>query len=138
MFRVLKLTSPASIGASSTSRFSDTYPVGSLIPWEFPARDDRAPVTICWYDGDLRPPRPKELAAGEPMSNADGEGMLLIGDRDKILCGFEGKRPRLIPDSRMKEFQPPPDDLPKSLGAYREWLNAIRGDEEPRANFEFE
>jgi predicted dehydrogenase len=138
MFRVLKLASPLSVGASSTPRFPETYPIGSLIRWEFPARADRAPVTICWYDGDLRPPRPPELASGEPMSNGDGEGMLLVGDRGKILCGFEGERPRLIPDSRMKDFQPPPDDLPKSPGAYREWLDAIRGGEQPRANFEFE
>jgi predicted dehydrogenase len=138
MFRVLKLTCATSVGASSTPRFPETYPVGSLINWEFPAREDRAPVTIHWYDGDLRPPRPKELALGEPMSNQDGEGMLLVGDHGKILCGFEGEHPHLIPDSRMKAFQPPPDNLPESPGAYREWLNAIRGGEQPRANFDFE
>jgi predicted dehydrogenase len=138
LFRVLKLTSPVTVEASSTPRFPETYPVGSLIHWEFPAREDRAPVTIHWYDGDLRPRRPKELQPGDRMSNEDGEGMLLVGDHGKILCGFEGEHPRLIPRSRMQHFQPPPDDLPKSPGAYREWLNAIRGGEQPRANFQFE
>ncbi|MGH9434274.1 MAG: Gfo/Idh/MocA family protein [Terriglobia bacterium] len=138
MFRVLKLTSPTSVEASSTPRFPESFPVGALIHWDFPAREGRAPVTIHWYDGDLRPPRPQELAPGEAMSNQDGEGMLLVGDQGKILCGFEGEHPRLIPGSRMKTFQPPPDNLPKSPGAYREWLNAIRGGEQPRANFEFE
>src|SRR5208337_2325286 len=56
----------------------------------------------------------------------------------KILCGFEGQNPRLIPASRMKVFEPPPDDLAKSPGAYQEWLGAIRGGAPPRANFEFE
>ncbi|MGH9398272.1 MAG: Gfo/Idh/MocA family protein [Terriglobia bacterium] len=138
MFRVLKLTSPAYVEASSTPRFPETYPVGALMHWEFPEREGRAPVVIHWYDGDLRPPRPKELAPGEHMSHEDGEGMLFVGDQGKILCGFEGQKPRLIPDSRMKEFERPPDNLPKSPGAYREWLNAIRGAEPPRANFEFE
>jgi predicted dehydrogenase len=139
MFRVLKLASPTRVEGSSTPRFPETYPVGSMIHWEFPAREDRAPVTIHWYDGDLRPPRPAELATGERMSSAeDGEGMLLVGDSGKILCGFEGQHPRLIPSSRMKTFQPPPDDLPKSPGAYQEWLSAIRGGPSPRANFEFE
>jgi predicted dehydrogenase len=139
MFRVLELTSPVSVEASSTPRFPETYPVGSLIHWEFAAREDRSPVTIHWYDGDLRPPRPTELAPDEHMSDVeDGEGMLLVGDRGKILCGFEGQNPRLIPASRMKAFEPPPDDLPKSPGAYQEWLAAIRGGAAPRANFEFE
>lgn len=138
LFRVLKLTSPTSVGASSTPRFAESYPVGAFMHWDFPAREDRAPVTIHWYDGDLRPPRPKELEPGEHMSSGDGEGMLFVGDDGKILCGFEGEHPRLIPRHRMKEFQQPPDDLPKSPGAYREWLNAIRGGEQPRANFEFE
>ncbi len=138
MFRVLKLTSPTLVQASSTPRFKETFPVGSLIRWDFPAREDRAPVSIHWYDGHLRPSRPAELAAGEHMSAGDGEGMLLVGDQGKILCGFEGENPRLIPSSRMKAFQPPPDNLPKSPGGYREWLNAIRGGEAPRANFQFE
>jgi len=139
MFRALKLTSPVSVDASSTPRFPETYPVGSIIHWEFAAREDRAPVTIHWYDGDLRPPRPAELEPDEHMSDVeDGEGMLLVGERGKILCSFEGQNARLIPASRMKAFQPPPDDLPKSPGAYQEWLGAIRGGAPPRANFEFE
>jgi predicted dehydrogenase len=138
LFRVLKLTAPTSVEASSTPRFRETYPVGALAHWEFPARQDRAPVTVHWYDGDLRPPRPPELAPGERMSNEDGEGLLLVGDHGKILCGFEGQNPRLIPSARMASFQPPPDDLPPSPGAYQEWLNAIRGGPLPRANFEFE
>lgn len=138
LFRVLKLTSPTSVEASSTPSFPETYPAGTLIRWEFPAREDRANVTLHWYDGDLRPPRPPELEPGEPMSNRAGEGMLLVGDQGKLLCGFEGEYPRLIPASRMKAFQPPTDNLPKSPGAYREWVNAIRGGEPPRANFEFE
>ncbi len=139
LFRVLELTAPTRVEASSTPRFPETYPVGELVHWEFPARRDRAPVTIHWYDGHLRPERPKELLPDELMSDpSDGEGMMFVGDEGKILCGFEGEHPRLIPASRMKSFAPPPDNLPKSPGAYREWLNAIRGGELPRANYEFE
>ncbi len=139
LFRVLELTAPTHVEASSTPRFPETYPVGELVHWEFPARRDRTPVTIHWYDGHLRPERPKELLPNELMSDpSDGEGMLFVGDEGKILCGFEGEHPRLIPSSRMKSFVPPPDNLPKSPGAYREWLDAIRGGPAPRANYEFE
>jgi hypothetical protein len=80
-----------------------------------------------------------ELDFAEHMSDAeDGEGMLLEGERGKILCGFEGQNARLIPSSRMKAFEPPPDNLPKSPGAYEEWIAAMRGGAQPRASFEFE
>jgi predicted dehydrogenase len=139
MFRVLELTTPTSVDGSSTPLFPETFPLGELVHWEFPARGDRVPVTIHWYDAHLRPQRPAELLPGELMSDrGDGEGMLLVGDKGKILCSFEGQHARLIPTSRMKTFTPPPDNLPKSPGAYREWLDAIRGGPKPRANYEFE
>ena len=40
MFRVLKLASPVKVDASSTPRFPETYPVGSLIHWELPDAED--------------------------------------------------------------------------------------------------
>lgn len=139
LFRVLELTAPTRVEASSTARFPETYPTAELVHWEFPARGDRAPVVVHWYDAHLRPPRPAELAHGELMSDPeDGEGMLFVGDKGKILCGFEGQHPKLIPDARRAAFTPPADDLPKSPGAYREWLEGIRGGPRPRANFEFE
>ncbi|MGH9535166.1 MAG: Gfo/Idh/MocA family protein [Terriglobales bacterium] len=143
LFRVLELTAPTAVEASSTPRFKETFPVAELVRWEFPARQgalggERTPVVVHWYDAHLRPPRPTELARGEAMSASDGEGMLYVGDKGKILCGFEGENPRLIPASRMQGFQPPPDDLPVSPGAYQEWLHAIQGGPMPRANFEFE
>ncbi len=139
LFRVLALTAPRAVEASSTARFPESWPVAELVHWEFPARAGRAPVDIYWYDAHLRPPRPKELAPGELMSSPqDGEGLLFVGEKGKILCGFEGEHPRLLPSRRMQSFTPPPDDLPKSPGAYREWLDAIRGGPQPRASYEFE
>ncbi|MGH9406548.1 MAG: Gfo/Idh/MocA family protein [Terriglobia bacterium] len=142
LFRVLELTAPTHVEGSSTPLFPESFPVGELVRWEFPARSGRAPVAINWYDAHLRPPRPPELAPGELMSDPeDGEGMLFVGEEGKILCGFEGQHPRLIPASRAEAFTPPPDNLPKSPGAYREWLNAIRagrGGPPPGANYEFE
>lgn len=139
LFRVLELTAPTSVEGSSTPLFPETFPVGELVHWEFPVRHGRAPVLINWYDAQLRPRRPKELKQGQLMSDPEnGEGMLFVGDKGKILCGFMGGNPRLLPTSRMKDFTPPPDNLPKSPGAYQEWLAAIRGKGKTRASYEFE
>src|SRR6202007_2398877 len=91
------------------------------------------------YDGGLRPSRPEELDdPSTTMEGEDGEGLLFVGDKGKILCGFNGAKPRLIPDSKMKAFQPPPKTLPRSPGNEREWLDACKGSKvKPGGNFEF-
>ena len=115
--------------------------MASLIHFNFPARGDMPPVKFTWYDGGLRPPRPEELEDDRPftMEGEDGEeGLLFVGDRGKILCGFNGAKPRLIPDAKMKAFQPPPKTLPRSPGNEREWLDAAKGGKtKPGGNFEF-
>src|SRR2546422_749214 len=62
-----------------TLSLHDALPISSLVHYYFPARGEMPPVTIHWYDGSLRPPRPLELEPGREMSR-ENEGMLLLGD----------------------------------------------------------
>jgi hypothetical protein len=72
------------------------------------------------------------------MTGEGGEGLLFIGDRGTLLCGFTGGNPKLIPESKMKDFKQPPKTLPRSPGNEREWLDACKGSQtKPGANFEF-
>lgn len=137
IFRVLKLGPPASVEASSTRTFKETYPAASIMHFQFPARGEMPPVRLTWYDGGLRPLRPVELEDGREMGR-ENEGLLFIGDRGSILCGFNGSDPRLIPESKMQEFKQPPKTLPRSDGNYREWIQACKGGKPGGANFEFE
>jgi len=68
----------------------------------------------------------------------ENEGLLFVGDRGSIMCGFNGTDPRLIPESRMRDFQQPPKTLPRSPGNYREWIDACKSGKPGGANFEFE
>src|SRR6266581_3058177 len=102
IFRVLKLEAPASVEASSSERYEETYPLASVIHYNFPARGDMPPLKFTWYDGGLKPSRPEELEQDRPLKGDDeegGEGLLFVGDRGKILCAFNGANPRLIPES---------------------------------------
>jgi predicted dehydrogenase len=138
IFRVLKLGAPTSVEASSTDRYSETYPQACIVHFDFPARDDMPPVRLTWYDGGLTPPRPEEMEEGRPMSGEEGEGLLFVGDKGTILCGFNGRRPKLIPEAKMKAYKQPPKTLPRSPGNEREWLDACKGSKaKPGANFEF-
>ncbi len=146
--RVLKLGPPASVEGSRSGEYivkdgntelyesTESYPRASLMHFHFPAREGMQPVTIHWYDGGIKPPRPAELESGQELED---EGLLFVGTKGKLLCGFNGRRPRLIPDSRMEEFSKkmPPQTLEPSIGHYEEWFRAIRGGEPADANFLF-
>jgi len=136
IFRVLKLSAPASVEASSTETYKETFPKASIIHYSFPARDDMPLVTLTWYDGGLKPPRPEELEDGRDMSEGN-EGLMFVGDKGTILCGFTGENPRLIPEAKMKAYRQPPKSLPRSPGNYREWLDACKGGKPGGANFAF-
>lgn len=142
IFRVLKLEAPVSVEASTTDRYDETYPMASIIHFDFGARGDMPPVKFTWYDGGLKPPRPDELEPDRPFKipeEEEDEGLLFVGDGGKILCGFNGSHPRLIPQSRMDAYKQPPKTLPRSPGNEREWLDACKGGKvKPGGNFEFE
>src|SRR5579872_1745809 len=141
IFRVLKLEAPLSVEASSSDRYDETFPLASIVRYNFPARGDMPPVKFTWYDGGLKPERPEELEENRPLKGdgEEDEGLLFIGDRGKILCSFNGGHPKLIPQSKMDAFKPPPPTLPRSPGNEREWLDACKGGPvKPGGNFEFE
>jgi hypothetical protein len=146
IFRILKLGSPATVEASRSQYWTIqdytwhkhinrvSYPRASLIRWEFPARGDMPPVALSWYDGGLRPPICKELESdGAAMPS---EGMLFVGDRGKLLAEFTGGNPRLIPDARMRQFQPPRRTLPRPIGELEQWIRACKGEKASDASFE--
>ncbi|MHC4497819.1 MAG: Gfo/Idh/MocA family protein [Planctomycetota bacterium] len=128
IFRALKLGYPTSVEATSTLVNEETFPVASIVTYEFPARGDMPPVRLTWYDGGLKPPRPRELEEGRKLR---AEGMLFVGDKGKLL------NERLIPESRMKEYGKPPRVLPRSPGHFKEWIDACKGGEPARANFDW-
>jgi predicted dehydrogenase len=143
IFRVLKLEAPTRVEASSTERHAETFPRASIIHFDFPARGDLAPVRLSWYDGGLKPPSPEDLP---PEKELEDEGLLFVGDKGIILCGFSGRDPRLLDGSNAikpapaTEPQPQRPDRPRSGGnlPLRQWIDACKGGKtKPGANFEF-
>lgn len=116
VFKALNLGHPVSVEASATKLSTETYPLGEIVRFEFPARGQMPPVTINWYDGGLKPARPPELEDDDPMQD-----IIYIGDRGKLM----GER--LIPESRMESYKKPPKTLPRSPGHHQEWIAACRG-----------
>ena len=126
--RALKLGHASSVQASSTRVNEETYPLGSMVTYEFPARGDMPACKLVWYDGNLRPPRPEELEQDQTMG---ANGQLLIGDKGKMLGS------QLIPASKRKAYQEPQKTIPRSLGHYVEWIQACKGGKPAGSNFDW-
>jgi predicted dehydrogenase len=132
VFRALKLHAPISIEASSTRVNKETFPLGSMITYNFAARDPMPPVELVWYDGGLRPPRPDELKDNDLMGD---NGLLLVGERGILLSDW--RRWRLYPDELATQFGEPAKSLPRSPGHHQEFINACKGGPPAGSNFDW-
>ena len=91
-------------GISNGGRVSQIgLPKASTIRWRHPATASRPAVDTFWYDGGNKPQTPEELY--EDKEDLADEGMLIIGDKGKILCDFRATNPRLIPKARQAAFE---------------------------------
>jgi len=147
VFRALKLGAPTSIQACSTRANRETFPLGSMVTYHFPARSARPQdinphilglegaaagevempeCKLVWYDGGLRPPRPEGLPPGRRMGD---NGRLLIGDKGFILGD------QAYPESCAEAAQEISARLPKSPGHHAEWVQACKGGAPAGSNF---
>jgi hypothetical protein len=132
----LKLGAPSSVTATSTPVFRETVPLAAIVHYEFPARGDLPPVKLHWYDGGLLPERPAELEDDRVLNPEDG--ILFVGDEGKILVeGWGGHSPRLIPETRMRDYSRPSKSLPRSIGHYQEFIQACKTGTATESNFGF-
>ncbi|MCU0456696.1 MAG: Gfo/Idh/MocA family oxidoreductase [Bacteroidales bacterium] len=67
VFRALKLQYPVSVQAVSSLVNEESYPLSSMVKYEFPARENMPPLTLTWYDGGMRPMRIPEMEDGMEM-----------------------------------------------------------------------
>jgi predicted dehydrogenase len=134
--KALKLKHPTSVHASSTKLFEETYPIASMVHYDFPARNGMVPVRLTWYDGNLKPRRPAELEENRDFGMRSG-GILLVGSKGKILADSHSRSPRLIPESKMESFQLPPKTVPRSIGHYEEWIAACKGGDPAGVDFKY-
>lgn len=132
VFRALKLGAPTSVEATSSRANKETFPLASMITYEFPARGKMAPVKLTWYDGGLRPPRHKAVSDGNLMGT---NGLLLVGDDGVLLSDW--KQWRLLPDKRAKAYGKPPKQLKRSPGHHQEFIDACKGGAKAGSNFDW-
>ena len=135
-FWALKLGHPVSVEGFATNINPETTPFGSMVYYEFGAREGMPAVKAIWYSGGLMPARPAELEPGRKFGGG-GNGILFVGDKGKIMCDGWGGTPRIIPETKMREFKLPPKTLPRSRGHHRDWIDACKGGKPASSNFDY-
>jgi predicted dehydrogenase len=106
-----------------------SFPIASTVRFKFAAKGKRPAVDLFWYDGGIRPPTPEELL--EDNGELTIEGMMFVGEKGKILAGFRGENPRIIPERKAREYQAaqanqtrPPAERSRRDTA---WVDAFKG-----------
>lgn len=120
--------------------FPDSCPPSSHATMTFPkATRTTGPVTLHWMDGGIQPTRPEELGPNEVFGDG-GNGILLIGDKGKILADTYGENARLLPTSRKENVALKYERVPGAAGGhYAQWVEACiagYGKKEVSAPFE--
>jgi predicted dehydrogenase len=133
VFTALDLDAPTTVETRSSAFNGDSFPVASTTHYDFPARDERAPVKMLWYDGGLKPPRPESLPDGEWL---DSSGMMYVGTKG-ILLHMDGIR--ILPGELEEELPEVPKLSDRIEGESHEnnWVRAIRGEEDATSPFSF-
>ena len=109
------------------------FPLSCIVRFQFPAQAELPPFELFWYDGGMRPPVPDELrSAGKALTR---EGMMFVGDKGKIIAGFRGENPVLIPESKMNYIKKEEEKKDDSAGGNDVWINAFRDNTQPPGSF---
>lgn len=132
VFRALKLGAPKSVEAASTRVNTETFPLGSMITYQFPERGAMPPVELVWYDGGLRPARPPVAVDGDLMGD---NGLLLVGEKGFLFTDWTTWR--IYPNRLAKEYGEPPKKLDRSIGHHKEWIQACKGGPAAGSNFDW-
>jgi predicted dehydrogenase len=128
-YTVLDIKQPLTVEAHSPNvpvAHKELAPATMRVTYEFGASAAGAPpVKLVWYQGDIKPPG--------WVPEWGGRSCIFIGDNGMLLGS--GK---LLPEEKFKDFQMPPETLPRSPGHWVEWVNYAKGQGPvPGSNFQY-
>ncbi|MCS1409953.1 MAG: scyllo-inositol 2-dehydrogenase (NAD(+)) [Verrucomicrobia subdivision 3 bacterium] len=141
-FAVLDLGSPTKVEVVRQRPPGEGFiPMGAVVTYHFPARGQKPPVTLKWYEAGFDVPKPRRWDPADELPS-DG-GMYMEGTKETLY--HEGMRPTepvLTPSARFAERKAELDRIERlpevGGGPIEEWLQAIKGDGPmPLSNFDY-
>ncbi len=139
VFWALDLGAPTRIQAEVTEYdpkvHKETFPRGAKVRYDFPPRDQRGPVTLFWYEGDVERPRPDDLESGQELPVP---GAFVVGTKGNIRYGSHGANGlRIFPEEKMQAYRRPEPTLPRVASHYADWTDAIRTGGKAGSHFDY-
>ena len=125
-FWALKLTAPVRVSAEGPPVHPETTPVGLSVTFEFAVEGQDAPLRLTWHDGNRVP---KEVA-GQPVPSF---GVLFIGDKGRLFADYGSYR--FFPEKDFEGYKPPAPSIPRSIGHWKEWIQACKTGGPTTCNF---
>jgi predicted dehydrogenase len=116
----LDLRAPARVAANGPPADADSAPPWLIVHYDHPAAGGRPAVKVHWYSS-RQPREHADLLAREKFDM----GVLFVGEKGMLLADYS--RRKLLPEDRFADFTPPPPSIPKSIGHYKEWVEACKG-----------
>jgi predicted dehydrogenase len=141
-FWILDLGMPTKVEVERIEpRYRGFITMSSVVTYHFPARGNKPPVVMKWYEKGHDVPKPKRWSADKPLAKEGG--MYVEGTKETLYHpGMRPNSPRLTPDDRFKDAKPSLakiDRLPGvGKGPIEEMFHAIKGEgKAPGSNFEY-
>ncbi|HUR59007.1 MAG TPA: Gfo/Idh/MocA family oxidoreductase [Opitutaceae bacterium] len=144
-FWALQLGAPSSVEAQVSKVSDEIAPEWAEVTYKFPARGNRPPVTLKWFEGAAKRPKPPAMwedADPKKEIGLPNRGMLMLGERNTLFAPIgRPDSPRLLPNGVWEEFKKnrPPAMIPRVIGGpMKEWIDAIaKTGPMPGSNFEY-
>ncbi len=139
----LDLGAPSSIEVVAETEWpvKESYPLGFVLKYTFPARGARPEVAMYFHGGTMvaEMPHPKHLESGRHITQAMGgpKGQVIVGSVCSIMAGPWCDGARIIPEKKMQEVGKRPWTLEGYGDHLGSWLNACREGTPTASNFTF-
>jgi predicted dehydrogenase len=139
----LDLPQPESIEVAMHDTVNPIHtPLGSVVTFNFPARGNKPPVKIKWYEGPTSPEVPSGFD-GDLWQDRNG-GFIMVGEDGGIFHpGMRPDSPRLYPQEKWQAYRSDRSShVPKTLprvkdGITDDWLDAIREGRKACSDFSY-
>ncbi len=129
-FWALKLKHPRTVEAFGPPLNPETAPASFHVTYEHGPRADMPAVKHTWYQGEDKP----ALWTDKKIPQW-GDGVLFIGDKGMLLADY-GKH-KLLPEEEFADFKRPEPFIPKSVGHWKEWIDACKTGKPTTCNFDY-
>lgn len=138
VYWALDLDAPTTIQAMEPADYDvakqgETFPKDNVIKFGFPAKGNRPAVTLTWYDGAQKPPRPEEFGPEDKLPDI---GAVVVGDKGKIRYGSHGASAlEIFPEPDPQKFPRQVRRYPRSPGHQKEWIDACKAGKPAGSDF---